>query len=153
MTTRIEGSCQSGKHHRRNAADNGSHGQLALGPDVPDIGHVANRKPDADQNKRCCLDDELLNRPKLRERFDKINVKPFQRIDAPRKAKISPPAISVSSSARKGEATAKNWERSLRFSRTSRMGCLHFLVRTGHQQADFFRRHFMGGMRLGKLPA
>ena len=71
-----------GKHDRHHAAENGAHGQLAFGADVPHIGEITHGKAGADQHQRRCLHQKLLDRPLRRERLDEIDIERIERIEA-----------------------------------------------------------------------
>jgi hypothetical protein len=59
--------------------------QLALGADVPDVGHVADGKAGAHQDQRGRLDDELFDRPQGGHRLDKIDMERIQRVETARR--------------------------------------------------------------------
>ena len=74
------------KEHRDCAADDGAGGELALGPDVPDIGQIGDRQTGADQGKGCCFDGELLKLPEIvvlpgPEIFDRVEEIDAQRLE------------------------------------------------------------------------
>jgi hypothetical protein len=137
------------EHDRQDRTCDCAHGELAFGADVPVVGAIADRETDGDQDQRCRLDRQFMQRPDLQQRLDEEGVSASTG-SLPSSANMMPPAISVSTSAR----TATEGRKALTPGGVFRVQCAWGRLRRGlaamhaaHQQADLFARQFAGRER------
>ncbi len=73
-----------GIENRQDRARDRPDRELALGADIPVVRAVTDRKPDRDQDQRCGLDGQFMQRPDFQKRLDKETVERRARVLAER---------------------------------------------------------------------